>query len=79
MDPVTSVRPILCRACRHLGDNGCTSFPGGIPDDIRFLGDHHESIAGEPPFELDPDRQHQYKDWLLYSPHAGERILQLLS
>jgi hypothetical protein len=61
--------PTLCVACTRrvdlTGDNPtCTSFPEGIPEEIVTFGaDHRTSLAGEPPFELDPERQAEYDDW----------------
>jgi hypothetical protein len=62
--------PILCLACtRYAGDGTCTSFPGGIPEDIiRFGADHRTSIAGEPPFELDPARIEAFDNWQKFAP-----------
>ena len=62
--------PTLCEACARRLDlseylGTCTSFPDGIPEDIGTFGDdHRQSIAGEEPFELDPDRQEAFDDWL---------------
>lgn len=61
--------PSLCPACvRWDGTGACTSFPDGIPARILvYGGDHRESIAGEPPFELAPDRREAYDEWLRYA------------
>lgn len=73
-----SLIPVICRACaRHIeGTPACTSFPDGIPDDIFTFGaDHRRSIAGEPPFLLDPSRRGEYDDFIRYAPggdHLGQ-------
>ena len=67
---MTTISLTLCRACtRRSGDDPetCTSFPDGIPDDIRVMGaDHRVSRAGEPPFELDAGERHWYDAWLAF-------------
>lgn len=65
--------PIICAACiRYGGADTCTSFPAGIPADIRvFSGDHRTSRAGEPPFELDPTRRELFEQWLrIFGPQG---------
>ncbi len=70
----------LCHACArrvslHLGT--CTSFPDGIPKNILFGADHHESLDGEPPFEVDPDGRRQFDAWLLAkAPAVVDAILE---
>ena len=63
---MTTVVPTLCDACaRRRAGGTCTSFPEGIPDEVfRYGYDHRETIAGEPPFELDPVRRAEFDLWL---------------
>lgn len=73
--------PSLCRACRRYEDDEgrCTSFPGGIPDDILSrAADHRASRSGEPPFELDPARRAVFDRWLRFNA-AREVAGELLS
>lgn len=67
--------PCLCFACTRLIEAtevtqfACTSYPDGIPYDIRyFSGDHLESRDGEPPFDLDEDRLDDLFPWLFGHP-----------
>jgi hypothetical protein len=55
----------LCRACvRFDGRDACTSFPDGIPEPIvAYAHDHHFSIRGEAPFELDETKHEEYLQW----------------
>ena len=66
--------PVLCPSCRRFdGRAACTSFPGGIPDEILVWGgDHRETSSGELPFELDPERREAYDEWVRYMLPALE-------
>lgn len=74
---MTTEFPTLCRACKRLRDPDegvCTSFPRGIPVGIFVYGeDHRRPIAGEAPFDLDPDRRDAYDAWVKWFAASDER------
>jgi hypothetical protein len=68
---MTTEYPILCKACRRWMGFACLSFPSGIPESILvYGGDHRKSIGLEAPFELDPEKQAAFDEWMRFSPYA---------
>ncbi len=58
-------RPIMCHVCVRLGDElnlpgemTCEAYPGGIPEEILYLGFDHRNLAPDDNgirFELDTE------------------------
>ena len=77
-DAPPSTYACLCGACRHRfpDRDGCTAFPGGIPDDIDELGfDHRRPYPGDGGIRFEPvDEISKDVDWRV-DPHREPTVL----